>query len=361
MGTVKTRAACALVVLALASCGGATPTPVAPKEADARAAACGAKSLPSAAHPVPADAPVPKGNIARVDVDDERLRGVVALRTGTPVDDAAIGATVRAVWATGLVDDVWIESEEAAGGVVLSVHTAPRRPVHALFLDAPAGFGEADAEKSLGLRAGAPLDGSKVATKLREVVAAFVDDGYLDASVAVSGVARPEGIDVCAKVAPGERATIAEVRVDGAKVLRAEDVRARVGDAGANAVGAPLRPAALDNAALRVETFAYEHGLLEAHAKIGHEGSGAKRTLVVTLREGPVYRVGKVTCVGAPAAVAACPDLQKRLPPGSVFRTSLLVGFMHELRAKEPALVFDPQTDLHHDEGLVDVTFRGTP
>ncbi len=163
----------------------------------------------------------------RVEVEDpSRYAEYVAIRTGAPLDPAAVRRTVDRFYATGEFEDVVVETEPGADGLDVVVRPAPAPLFRQVVVRGDVVKGASGARKVTRLRSGEPLWPARLERAGRDFALALVGEGYLEAVVAAGMVRTPEGADAVFTVRAGPRARVRTARVvaeDGPPPLPLED------------------------------------------------------------------------------------------------------------------------------------------
>lgn len=152
--------------------------------------------------------------------------------------------------------------------------------------------------------------------------------GTAEQQVRVAGGA----VDVTVVVHEGIRARVAAIDIEGVSKAFEKDLRALIDTHGGqyNKVGAPYWPASFERSILNMNVYYHDRGRIEAHvanAEVAPSQDGSTLTLKVKVREGPVYRVGKIRCKGDFAGTERDCLRLVGLKTGKVFnRTELFRG-----------------------------------
>lgn len=220
------------------------------------------------------------------------LRGVIETHTGQPVAEAPLAEDLRRLWAFDVLADARIDAHETPGGVaiVFAVEREPRiAAVHG-----------ADAPELRRLRwlAGSPYEPKRIARIAREIEAAYLRDGYLDATVAVR---RSRELDLCVSAYRGPQVTIRKMTFPGAHaVAPAVLLGALHGKDVNHPEGTYDEQALADDQVFLVNEY-YERGMIEA--KVGTPQLARysdKLDIAIPITEGPVFRLGTLSGLAVP-------------------------------------------------------------
>jgi outer membrane protein insertion porin family len=171
----------------------------------------------------------------RVEVrDPSRYADYVAIRTGAPLDPAAVRRTVDRFYATGEFEDVVVEADPGPDGLDVVVRPSPAPLFRRVVVRGDRVKDDSDVRKITRLRTGEPLWPSRMERAGRDVALALTGDGYLEAVVATAVVRSLEGADAVFTATAGPRARVRTPRVvveDGPPPLPLEDLmRPRTGE-----------------------------------------------------------------------------------------------------------------------------------
>ena len=107
----------------------------------------------------------------------------LALRPGRPLDPAEVRRTVELLHATGLYEDVLVESASAPGGIALTVRLVAAPLLAAVEVEGDRVLSEAEVRRASRLRDQEPLWKERLDAAARDVAVAAAREGYLEARV----------------------------------------------------------------------------------------------------------------------------------------------------------------------------------
>lgn len=349
----------------LVACGGAATKPI-----DARPAASSASPALAATPCSTAEGGGP-GGVARVEllgharVPAASYCGALRTRAGQPLDEAEIRRDVRELWASGFVDDVQVTKTPTPAGQVLTFVVRERPRIRAL---AVRGAEADDAPRVRGLLAqsGDLLDPVGLRAQIAEVRADYERRGHrkVDVDWKITPLAGGE-VDVAIEIAPGPKALVSALRVEGVSKAREAELLALVdtGQGKFNAVGAIYREDRLERTLLELNAWYFDHGMIEAQVSLGAatlSPDGAQIALTIAVTEGPVYHLAEVKCRGDLAeGEPRCLELLG-VRKGDVFsRAAMLRGIdrVRELQQKKGrGTVITPETTIDQAGHTVKLT-----
>jgi outer membrane protein insertion porin family len=171
----------------------------------------------------------------RVEVPDPgRYADYVAIRTGSPLDPAAVRRTVDRFYATGEFEDVVVETEPGPDGLDVVVRPFPAPLFTRVVVRGDRVEDAKGVRKITRLRPGEPLWPARLERAGRDLALALAGEGYLEAVAAPAIFRTQAGADAVFTVRAGPRARVRTSRVvaeDGPPPLPLEDlVRPGAGD-----------------------------------------------------------------------------------------------------------------------------------
>jgi outer membrane protein insertion porin family len=227
----------------------------------------------------------PEANVRSVRIEapaPERFTPYVDIRPGYPLDAEAVRRAVERLHATGLFEDVVVETNNGPEGIDVVFRTRPAPLLAGARVVGDRVFSSSALLKRTRLRPGEPLWPARLERAGRDAALAFVAAGYLEAVVNVETQRGPSGAELIFRVAAGPRARVAAARVDvsdGQTPLALLDlVRPSVGD--------PYRKAQAERAAERMRrrllTAGRWRATVEVQEKYDPGSAGVDLTFAVT-------------------------------------------------------------------------------
>lgn len=269
------------------------------------------------------------------------LRGVIETHTGQLVADAPLAEDLRRLWAFDVLADARIDAHETPAGVAIVFAVEPEPRIAAVH--------GADAPELRRLRwlAGSPYEPKRIARITREIEAAYLRDGYLDATVAVR---RSRNLDLCVSAYRGPQVTIRRMTFPGAHAVAPSVLLGVLHGKDLNRPGGTYDEQALTDDSVFLVNEYYERGMIEA--KVGTpklERYNDKLDVAVPITEGAVFHLGELRGLVVPTT----------LHRGDLFVRSKVSGAVTELSTALDATVV-PITTLDTEHQRIDLTFEIT-
>lgn len=284
-------------------------------------------------------------------VSELALRDVVSSSEGHELDAATVRDGLVALFATGLVRDAEaIAVPLDAERVVLTWFATPYPKLSNVRVEGAKALG-GDAVLD-GLNPSDFAYGSGVTLqKLRtEVVEFYQAHGYPAADATVALV----GTEAVVTVTEGELASIEHIRFAGVKKVKEAELR----EALTSKEGAVFQEDVAERDVFALNAVYFDHGMVRATVEFSRTG----KELLFTVREGDVYKLGKLAFSGY--ALSDGDAFLKALESkkGTVFSRIAVqrdLKRIAERASKEGARVnVTPMTDVDPDKKLINVTFE---
>jgi outer membrane protein insertion porin family len=300
----------------------------------------------------------------------DAVRQVMSTRVGEELDLAKIRQDVKAISAMGYFRDVAIDSEEAPGGVRLTVILTEKPIVGAVSIEGNKDVDQDALREALTVKERSLLQEDKIkesAAKLREVCQ---NQGYYDATVESVVTEEKDGsIRVTFRVTEGEKLKIERIEVSGnlfftrKQILKVMDTNEKGLFSFITQSGVVKRDV-LENDIRKVEALYQNNGFLDSKVFDPTFGMG-RNGLVLSVRvfEGRQYRVGEVRFSGESGVPEAAMRGAVKLKGGDLYNREVLVGDLLALttlvndQGYAQALV-SPGVEKRKDYPVADVTYR---
>lgn len=300
----------------------------------------------------------------------ESVRQAMSTRVGEELDLAKIRADVKAISAMGYFRDVAIDSEEAPGGIRLTVVLTEKPILGTVSIEGNKEVDQAALREALTVKERSLLQEDKIkesAGKLREVCQ---NQGYYDATVESVVTEEKDGsIRVTFRVTEGERLKIEKIEVSGnlyfprKKILKAmetdeEGLFSFISQSGV------VKRDVLENDIRKIEAMYQNSGFLDSKVFDPQFRKGRKGlVLAIRVFEGRQYRVGEVRFSGESGVPEAAMRRTVKLKSGALYNREVLVGDLLALttlvndQGYAQALV-SPGVEKRKDYPVADVTYR---
>lgn len=290
-----------------------------------------------------------------------RLHELVAPREGAPLDITAVRADLEALFEQGLLRDVVVVAQRLPSkGVMLTYVVTEYEWVSKVEFTGVSGV-KPDELKEVahaGVRAN-PFILKAISDRIEAIYEGL---GY-NKTKAVPTVKSLGGgnAELTLAVVEGPRLTVTAIQFEGAKQVPAAELHKVL----RSAVGSVYLQELADRDTLALTTVYFDHGMVNVAVTNATRPLAAPEgavELVFQVKEGDVYRMGKVTLTGFP--IGGEKDVLKTMEakPKSVFSRSVLQRDMERIRARARLKGFvvevTPITSVDSGKKTIDVTFE---
>lgn len=229
-------------------------------------------------------------------------------KIGAPLKPELVGASLRAVYATGLLDTAEALAAPEGDGVDLIFRGEPRMFIGAVSVDGAKGATvNMQLERGCRLRAGTRFNQARLAEALELMRQILAQNGYYEPTIkhTLTEHGAEQLTDIAFQVTSGRRARVGNVEVSGTSGMTLDEFR----EAAHLRAGALVDPETVNRALAGVLKYYRKRNRLEAEIKLaGQQYAGHRVNYRFTASEGP--RV-KVVLEGASLEE----DILKRLVP----------------------------------------------
>lgn len=163
-------------------------------------------------------------------VDENRIRANMATRVGAPFEEDFVERDIKNLYATGLVESVDISSQDVANGVNVIVRVTGRGSIGNIEIQGNSAFTTEKLVKDLEIKAGDPVDETKLFAGANKIREAYAKKGYADVSVDYRTVpSDAQGfVGVVYNIEEGGRNIINEIRFEGVDALKDRELRSKL-------------------------------------------------------------------------------------------------------------------------------------
>lgn len=288
-----------------------------------------------------------------------RLHELVAPREGAPLDLEAVRGDIEALFGQGQLKDVVVVAQPLESkGVVLSYLVTEYEWISKVDFTGVSAV-KVDDFKELA-HAGVRASPVVLKTLIDTVKALYAGLGYPQTKVAPTLQSLGGGnAALLLKVDEGPQVKVTAISFEGVKQVKEPELRKAL----KLVTGAPYLAEVAERDAVALTTVYFDHGLINvAITSDLRPKSPTELEVVFQVKEGDVFRMGKVTLTGFP--VGEEKDVLKGMEakPKSVFSRTVLQRDMERIRAraKQRGFTVDitPLTTVDADKKTIDVAFE---
>jgi outer membrane protein insertion porin family len=306
-------------------------------------------------------------------IETSAIRARIGTRAGEPFDPARIAADVREVHALGFFRNVQVRSEASEEGLVITFEVEENPVVRQVTISGNESIDSDKIRDILTLTTGATLDPPLLYENRQRVEGLYRAEGYYLAKVETEVEPLPsDAVVVNFHVDEGKKLRLREIRFEASQHFTNEELLEGLKTKPwhwysyatsfldrSGTYSEPVFQQDLQAVAQRYQDAGYiQVQVDEPDEQVKPDGL----VVVVHLREGPRFKVGKLDVSGDPSVDRAALLEGLRLVPGEWFDRSALTADVESLAGHYRDRGFfsanvEPQTAVRPDELEVDVTF----
>ncbi len=242
-----------------------------------------------------------------VKLDENRIRSQMSTRVGQPFSSENVERDIRALYSTGVVENLEIRPVEVAGGVRVVVEIIGRGGIGELGFMGNTVFDSDRLRKEIDVKVGDPVDDSKLTASQQKIVELYEKKGYSEIIVSYDITASSkEGFSaVVYKIDEGARGIINDISFEGNTALSDRKLRSKLKSQEHHFWNLWGKAGKLNSQALQEDIKAVEQALQDegyVYAKVTEvrrEPVSAKKiNIVFVIYEGAKYNVSAVSITG---------------------------------------------------------------
>jgi outer membrane protein insertion porin family len=299
--------------------------------------------------------------------DSARIVRSFEVPTGMRFSPDAVKRGVGKLFALGLFDDVWVERSDRDARVDLIIHVVERPRITKIEFAGNKKKDNEELEKKLVLRTGEPHSLVAVSAQIDSLLKLYRDDGYSMARIEAVTDTAGGGLTLRFMVHEGEKVKITRILFVGNDAFSEKKLRKAIKSKKKGFIGGGgVDEQKLEEDHERLADYYRNHGYKDARV-IGHElkpGDTARHlTLVFTVEQGPLYRVGAITWNGNTEVKAATVEKYWRPKPGELYdhsRIEKTQGLAYADYAEQGYLYLGVEPRETVRDSVVDIEFQIT-
>jgi outer membrane protein insertion porin family len=260
-------------------------------------------------------------------ISKERVMAQLRTKTGQPYSEALAEQDIRALYATGAVQNVRIFGEPQGDGVKVMVVIQTRSLVNEIEIEGAERIKPKTLRKHIDLKINGPLSEEELEKGRQKIIDAYQAKGFTDVSVKfhvdtdeARGTSR-----VIYTITEGTKGAVSNIRFEGNTKFSDRVLRKQMKTKGKTFYSIIDKSGRLDETQLEqdvnsIREWYQDHGYIDVAVKeVRRDRHNGKMTIVVVLSEGIQYHVGKITIVGNKAADVQRIRLLLKMKEGSVY------------------------------------------
>ena len=307
---------------------------------------------------------VVRGNVR---ADEHRILGQMRLREGSEYSPAAADEDLKRIYSLGEFDNVVIQPQKEADGLVLVVEVTERPVLEGLAFEGNRHFSAKDLTETVGVSAGNLMDRHKVFTGARAIERKYRDAGYYFVKVALDEELLEKERRARFVITEGPRVRVCRIEFAGNHSIPAAELQKRVETQTYFPIfrSGVYAEDQLDRDVVSVRNYYVEQGFLDAKVDRTLEFNPEKTRLVIRfiVEEGPRYAVRSVALEGVERFSRPLLQKQMDLAPGQPYTAEAVrhdIGMIRETYGEVGYIhaAVRPVTTFTEAPGQVDLAFK---
>jgi outer membrane protein insertion porin family len=260
-------------------------------------------------------------------ISRERVMAQLRTKAGQPYSESVAEQDIRALYATGAVQNVRIFGEEDGDGVKVIVVIQTRSLVNEIEIAGAERISAKKLRKSIDLKINGPLSEEELQKGRQKIIETYQAKGFTDVDVKfrvetdeARGTSR-----VIYTITEGTKGAISAIRFEGNTKFSDRILRKQMKTKGKTLYSFIDKSGRLDETQLEqdinsIREWYQDHGYIDVTVKeVRRERHNGKMTIVVVLTEGIQYRVAKLTITGNKVANEQKIRLLLKMKEGDVY------------------------------------------
>ncbi|MEY2564744.1 MAG: outer membrane protein insertion porin family [Verrucomicrobiota bacterium] len=260
-------------------------------------------------------------------VSKERVLAQIRTKPGQPYSESVAEQDIRALYATGAVQNVRIFGEAEGDGVKVIVVIQTRSLVSEIEIEGAQRINAKKIRKSIDLKINGPLSEEELEKGRQKIIEMYQAKGFTDIDVKFRVDTNEEHgtSHVVYTITEGIKGAVAAIRFEGNTKFSERVLRKQMKTKGKTLYSFIDKSGRLDETQLEqdiaaVKEWYQDHGYIDVVIKeVRRERHNGKMTIVIPLTEGVQYHVAKLTIVGAKVASEQKVRMLLKMKEGDVY------------------------------------------
>lgn len=275
-------------------------------------------------------------------ISRERVLANLATKVGQPFNQLTVEQDLRALYATGLVENARIYAEPLEDGARVVVEIVGRPLISEIRIVGASAIPEKRVRRELTLKVGEPFSPEKAAEDRNKILKLYQDKNFTDVEVEIDRLEdkAKQQLVVIFRINEGERMVVRKITFAGNANIRDRELRKAMPTKVRNFLfvinkSGRLLPQQIEEDKAAIRSLYQSRGYADVEVlnyevrKTGHK-DGVE--IFITIYEGPKYRVGKVTFSGATVASLETLDRLLKMREGDLYTPQGLNGDIKAIR-----------------------------
>ena len=260
-------------------------------------------------------------------ISKERVLAQIRTKAGQAYSESLAEQDIRALYATGAVQNVRIFAEPQEGGVKVMVVLQTRSLVNEIEIIGAQKVSAKNLRKRIDLKINGPLSEDELEKGRQKIIDTYQGKGFTNIDVKFEietdetrGTSR-----VVYTINEGEKGIISDILFEGNTKFSDRLLRKQMKTKGRTLYSIIDKSGRLDETQLEQDTNAVrewyqDHGYIDIEIKeVRRERTKGKMTIVIVVEEGAQYHVGRLTIIGARVATEQKVRALLKMKEGSVY------------------------------------------
>jgi outer membrane protein insertion porin family len=250
----------------------------------------------------------------------QRVLDNLATKAGAPFNERLVDEDIKSLYATGQVSNARIFAEPTNGGLKVTVLLQGRSNVGEVQIEGAVAIPPRKIRKEISLKPGDPMNDERLNDDRQKIIKLYEDKNYTDVKVtAKSSVLPDKRIRVVYSINEGPKLTVGKITFTGNDSVFPKDLLKVMKTKPSSWLSfinhdGRLLPSQMDDDKEALRTLYQNKGFSDMRVTDVQTlplPNGKGVDLVISINEGPQYRVNKLTIEGA--TIVAPEELQRRL------------------------------------------------
>jgi outer membrane protein insertion porin family len=163
-------------------------------------------------------------------IDESRIRANMSTRVGQAFEEDVIERDIKGLYATGLVENVDVTTQDVRGGIAVIVKVTGRGAIGEIVFVGNSVFDSDKLRKEVDVKVNEPVDEAKLFTGANKIRDLYSKKGYADITVDYRTDSLPTAgfVRVIYSITEGERGIINDIRFEGLTAVKESAVRSKM-------------------------------------------------------------------------------------------------------------------------------------
>lgn len=305
-------------------------------------------------------------------IEESAIKFVLESKVGEAYSPVRLSKDIHKIYDLGYFKDVKVDVSEGPSGVTLTYQVVERPTVEKIVIMGNEKIKTADLEEKLGLKLHSVLDQQAVQEGIQNLKSHYREQGFYFAEVESTLkelVGNQVGLEL--RIKEGDKLKIAKIQFQGNRVFPEQKLKGVIQTKEKGMISSILgkdlyRDVLVRDDMMRLQIFYQDNGFIDIQVgepilQINKEAQ--KVSMTIPLKEGPQYKIGKVTVKGDEVYTQDELSNELKCYKGTTFSRSLLREDMQHLSELYGQRGFafanvEPLTEVNEASRKIDINFE---